>query len=306
MDSLQKFTKRLNFRTAAKVYLIVSAVMLMLIISLIAYETKDKIHMAVDYKKASDTFEKQGLGDKLNSRLTKLGSDSKDIVNTIVLDKDNNVLFKFNNNLIGENSKLTLTPYESNRNYLQDNINKNILYRVVDEENILLNINYITSNEKLTSDIDKEFYYERDLSSRDIYLINYIADRNTKSKVFIIRTITPIPYAETLLELTGTVLGLMLIIYWIGLALWVYKDADAKRNNPALWGGLVLLTNIAGLIVYLMYKQNSTICHKCGVMQNRENIFCTHCGNRLNEQCSQCGSIVNSNEYYCGKCGKKL
>jgi RNA polymerase subunit RPABC4/transcription elongation factor Spt4 len=306
MKKLEEFINRLNFKIATKIYLIVSAVLITLSISTIAYVTRDKIHMAIDYEKLSYTFEKQGLGDNLNLQLKKLNSDSKDIVNMVILDKDNNVVFKANNNLIGDNTKLLLTSYEFNRSYLQDNINRNVLYRIVKEENILLNKDYIQNNEKLKNDINEEFYYERGLSSKDIYLINYIANRNTQNKIFIIRTVTPIPYAERLLEITGTLVSLIFMIYWIGLALWVYKDANAKRTNPALWGGLVLLTNLAGLIIYFMYKQSNIICYKCGVIQNRENTFCSYCGSKIHEQCSHCGNIVNKSENYCSKCGEKL
>lgn len=306
MKKLEEFINRLNFKVATKIYLIISAVLLTLSIAAIAYVTKDKINMAIDYEKLSHTFEKEGISNNVNLQIKKLNSDSKDIVNILILDKDNNIVFKANNNLIGSNTKLLLTSYEPNRNYLQDNINKNVLYRIVKEENILLNKDYIQNNEKLKNDINEEFYYERDLSSRNIFLINYIANRDTQNKIFTIRTVTPIPYAERLLEITGTLISLIFMIYWIGLALWVYKDANAKRNNPALWGGLVLLTNLAGLIIYFMYKQSNIICYKCGVIQNRENIFCSHCGTKINEQCSQCGSIVSKNENYCSKCGEKL
>lgn len=306
MKKLEEFINRLNFKIATKIYLIVSAVILILCIATIAYVTRDKIYMAIDYERISNAFEKQGLNDNINLQLKKLNSDSKDIVNILILDKDNNIIFKANSTLTGSNTKLLLTPYEFNRRYLKDNINKNVLYRIVKKENILLNKDYIQNDEKLRNDIDEEFYYERDLNSKHIYLINYIANRTTQNKIFIIRSVTPIPYAEKLVEITGTLIGLIFIIYWIGLALWVYKDANAKRNNPALWGGLVLLTNLVGLIIYFMYKQNSIICYNCGVIQNKENIFCSYCGTKINEQCSYCGNIVNKDENYCSKCGKKL
>ncbi|MFL0198799.1 zinc ribbon domain-containing protein [Clostridium sp. WILCCON 0269] len=306
MKKLEEFINRLNFKVATKIYLIASAVVLILCIATIAYVTRDKICMAIDYERISNAFEKQGLSDNVNSQLKKLNSDSKDIVNILILDKDNNIVFKANSKLIGSNTKLLLTSYEFNRRYLKDNINKDVLYRIVKKENILLNKDYIQNDEKLKNDIDEEFYYERDLNSKDIYLINYIANGTAQNKIFIIRTATPIPYAERLLEITGTLISLIFIIYWIGLALWVYKDANAKRNNPALWGGLVLLTNLAGLIIYFMHKQNSIICYNCGVIQNKENIFCSYCGTKINEQCSYCGNIVNKDENYCSKCGKKL
>ncbi|APM37829.1 zinc ribbon domain-containing protein [Clostridium kluyveri] len=306
MKKLEEFINRLNFKIAARIYLIVSAVLLTLCIAAMAYLTRDKICVAIDYEKLSNTFEKQGLNSNVNSQLKKLNSDSKDIVNIFILDKNNNIVFKVNNNLIGNNTKVLLTSYESNRKYIQDNINKNVLYRIVREENILLNKDYIQNDEKFKNDIDEEFYYEGDLGSKDIYLINYIANRSNKNKIFIIRTAAPIPYAERTLEITGALVSLIFIIYWIGLALWVYKDANAKRNNPALWGGLVLLTNLVGLIIYFMYKQNNIICYKCGVIQNRENIFCSYCGTKINEQCNHCGNILNKGENYCSKCGEKL
>lgn len=306
MKKLEEFINCLNFKIAVRIYLIVSAVLLTLCIAAMVYLTRDKICAAIDYGKLSNTFERQGLGNNVNSQLKKLNSDSKDIVNIFILDENNKIVFKVNNNLIGNNTKVVLTSYELNRKYLQDNINKNVLYRIVREENILLNKDYIQNDEKFKNDIDEEFYYEGDLGSRDIYLINYISSRTNKNKIFIIRTATPIPYVEKTLDITGTLFSLIFITYWIGLALWVYKDANAKKNNPALWGGLVLLTNLVGLIIYFMYKQNNIICYKCGVIQNRENIFCSYCGTKINEQCSHCGNILNKSENYCSKCGEKL
>lgn len=306
MKKLEEFINCLNFKIAVRIYLIVSAVLLTLCIAAMVYLTRDKICAAIDYGKLSNTFERQGLSNNVNSQLKKLNSDSKDIVNIFILDENNKIVFKVNNNLIGNNTKVVLTSYELNRKYLQDNINKNVLYRIVREENILLNKDYIQNDEKFKNDIDEEFYYEGDLGSRDIYLINYISSRTNKNKIFIIRTATPIPYVEKTLDITGTLFSLIFITYWIGLALWVYKDANAKKNNPALWGGLVLLTNLVGLIIYFMYKQNNIICYKCGVIQNRENIFCSYCGTKINEQCSHCGNILNKSENYCSKCGEKL
>lgn len=306
MKNIEEFINRLNFKVATKIYLIISVVMLAICGVSIAYVTKDKIYMAVDYEKASEMFKKQGVNNNLNFQLNKLASDSKDIVNAIVLDRNSNVISKVNNTIIGNNTKFLLTPYEDNKKYLQDNINSNVLYRVVKEEDILLNKDYIKNNEKVTMDIDEEFSYELDFSNRNIYLVNYMVNKNTGDKIFIIRTANPIPYAERLLEITGGILVLILAIYWIGLALWVYKDASKKRNNPPLWGLLVLVTNLAGLIIYTIFKQSSRICLKCGVMQSKENIFCNNCGTKINEDCSKCGNIVNKGENYCTKCGNKL
>jgi hypothetical protein len=115
-----------------------------------------------------------------------------------------------------------------------------------------------------------------------------------------------IPYAETLIEIIGGIVGLIFILYWIGLAIWIYKDASKKQNNAAIWGIIVLITNLAGVFIYFLFKQNSKVCDKCGLMQSKDNIFCMQCGNKINESCSECGHIVSKGENYCSKCGNKI
>ncbi|KPU27277.1 hypothetical protein TR13x_05895 [Caloranaerobacter sp. TR13] len=306
MNKLENFINKLNFKKFLRLYLFFSILLLTLCLFAIVYVSKDKIYMAIDYERVSDTFEKEGINDKLKLQLTELASDSKDIKNIIILDKNNNIVFRVNNNLVGNKTKLQFTPYEFNRKYLQDNINRDVLYKVVKKEDIILNKDYIKNSRKIELDIYEEFSFERDLAAKEIYLLNYIVDKDTANKLFIIRTVNPIPYGERLLEITGIIIGLIIIIYWLGLALWVYKDASKKLNNPSLWGLIVLLTNLLGLIIYTMFKQNNKICYKCGFMQSKENIYCTKCGTRISRTCNNCGNIIQKYDKYCSKCGNKL
>lgn len=306
MKKLELFLSKLDFKKALKIYISASIILLLLCTLAIAYVSKEKIFMALDYGKVSETFEKQGLSDTLKTQINKLASDSKDIINIMAVDKDNNIAYKVNSNIVNDNNKFTLVPYETNKRYFQDNINKDIIYKVVKNENIILNKDYITSQQKIISDIDADFYYQQDLGSQKVNLMNYLVSRQTQDRIYIIRTASQIPYAERLLEITGLIAGLIFMIYWIGLALWVYRDADRKNNNPALWGLMVLITNIIGLIIYTMYNQRNIICHKCGAMQDKENVFCTNCGAQINKVCPKCNNIIGKNDHYCSKCGEKL
>lgn len=305
MKILEAFIGKLNFKKAAITGIIISVVLLLLSLSAIAYMSRDKIYMALDYKKVSETVEKSGITDSLNLQLNKLAADSKDINNVLVLDKENNIVFKANNNLIGDRTKLQLMPYEMGKGYLQDSKRTDILYKVVKQENIILNKNYIENNKKLRQDIDEEFSYERDFKSKEVYLLNYLIDGGSRSKILVIRTVNPIPYAERLIEITGTLLGLILAIYWIGLALWVYRDANRRNVNASIWGLLILITNLVGLIVYMIYKQNNQTCYKCESLQGKSNIFCSNCGTKINESCGTCGAIVNRWDHYCSRCGSE-
>lgn len=41
-------------------------------------------------------------------------------------------------------------------------------------------------------------------------------------------------------------------IYWLGLPLWVFLDAQARREPAVLWGMFTLFANLAGLLSYLI------------------------------------------------------
>jgi hypothetical protein len=43
-----------------------------------------------------------------------------------------------------------------------------------------------------------------------------------------------------------------LAVYWLGLPAWVYLDARSQRDVAVLWGAFVLITNLVGLMAYLI------------------------------------------------------
>ncbi len=43
-----------------------------------------------------------------------------------------------------------------------------------------------------------------------------------------------------------------LLLYWLGLAAWVFFDARVRQESPWLWGLLVLVTNLAGALAYVI------------------------------------------------------
>ena len=95
------------------------------------------------------------------------------------------------------------------------------------------------------------------------------------------------------------------VVYGVLLALYIYQNALKSKLNPYLWGGITLITNIAGVIIYIIYKQNQKTCFQCGALQDKSHIYCTYCGTKLNETCHTCGSVLNRNDKYCAKCGEE-
>lgn len=64
------------------------------------------------------------------------------------------------------------------------------------------------------------------------------------------------PYVSEPPGITAIILTLVIplgiIAYWLGLSLWVFFDSRARGESALLWGFFVLITNLVGLIAYLI------------------------------------------------------
>jgi len=96
------------------------------------------------------------------------------------------------------------------------------------------------------------------------------------------------------------------ILFWLLLALWVYRDAQRRSTNAAAWGILTLLTSIIGWVVYLIARPMVNMCPACGQEQSNELKFCTACGVSVKICCPECGGSLKDEWAYCGICGHNL
>ena len=85
----------------------------------------------------------------------------------------------------------------------------------------------------------------------------------------------------------------------------VRHDATKAKLYPLFWGIIVLLTNVAGVIVYQLYKRGNVTCPACGASQSKSHLYCVFCGSKLGESCQNCGSPVGKGDAYCPHCGRK-
>jgi len=101
-------------------------------------------------------------------------------------------------------------------------------------------------------------------------------------------------------------------IIWLLIAIWVYKDAEARGMGGALWLIIVILIGLIGLIIYLVVRKDKPVagqqpgyapyqqqqyqpppaqqyqapsaarfCPKCGASNTGTAGFCQSCGGRL-------------------------
>ena len=128
--------------------------------------------------------------------------------------------------------------------------------------------------------------------------------------------------------------GGALVLFWIAVLFWVYRDAERRKMNGVLWALLVFIGNLVGLIIYLIVRNESRpaagasppapagpgepgippaslpycppACPKCGKPADAKHAFCPFCGENLRPVCPKCGKGVEPGWKACAHCGEKL
>lgn len=94
------------------------------------------------------------------------------------------------------------------------------------------------------------------------------------------------------------------LLFWFLLPLWVFHDARRREFRPALWGILVIITNVVGLIIYLLVRPELAVCKQCGAQLNSKFVSCPNCGAQNRERCAACKQIIEKNWIACPYCGQ--
>ncbi len=112
------------------------------------------------------------------------------------------------------------------------------------------------------------------------------------------------------------VVTLALLVLWIFVIVWVYRDAERRGMNGVLWALLVFIGNLIGLLIYLIVRADTISAPKtvqvtqpCPNCQNPVEMgftFCPHCGTKLQAVCPECDKPVESTWRCCPHCGQEL
>jgi len=131
-------------------------------------------------------------------------------------------------------------------------------------------------------------------------------------------TVPPWNWAEhTVLGFPATAIPLLIMtLIWLGVIIWVYRDAEKRGMSGLLWALLVFIGSIVGLIIYLIVRTepgarpaNGTAkeaCPSCGKDVAAGFVFCPHCGARVKPVCASCQKPVDKGWKACPYCGTPL
>jgi hypothetical protein len=110
--------------------------------------------------------------------------------------------------------------------------------------------------------------------------------------------------------------SLILMIIWIFVIIWVYRDAESRGLNGVLWALLVLIGSVIGLLIYLIIRnenvpqsppsQTTPCCPQCSQPIGPNFTYCSHCGTRLQQKCPKCQQPTEPSWKVCPHCGEKL
>ena len=112
------------------------------------------------------------------------------------------------------------------------------------------------------------------------------------------------------------IFSILLLVFWIIVIVWVYRDAEQRGMNGVLWALLVFIGNLIGLLIYLIVRSDNIpastpkkeiyICSNCKKPIDPSFKFCPHCGEVLNDVCPQCKKPIETDWKICPNCGKEL
>lgn len=98
----------------------------------------------------------------------------------------------------------------------------------------------------------------------------------------------------------GVVWVSVLIALFIGgvlLCIWVYRDAQKRGMNGALWLIIVLIGNFIGLIIYLVVREPKT--------KIEAGPYPSSAPSPTARYCKYCGNPLSPDAKFCPKCGKE-
>lgn len=306
MNRFDVLIGRINFKKVISCYLIAAVIAGLLSAGFLAFSFRDKLAFVYAYHRMSENAEANRSGfEALKPELSNLANKSPDMTDILILNSKNQILFSAKNSVFSKNSNLELADSSGNH-FLSDQSNPDVYFLLVKDNSLSLSKTILGIENDVEQEYADHYFYESDFAAKKVYLLSYIADKAGGDKIYFISDVRPVANGKLYVKAVAALAMLFFMFYWVLLALWVYVNALKSKQNAAMWGIITLFTNLAGLFVFLIYRQNHQACYKCGALQSKTNGYCTFCGTKLGTTCENCNAVVSGKCRYCKNCGNEL
>ena len=301
MNRLEKMLSKWNFKKIAVWYLVLAVITGVLCGGTVGYLYRQRLKFAWQYAR----LEEAKTPEALRMAADKTAAASEDVVDILVVDENQQVLYSAKDSKFAA-GPLTLTKVGDAKKYLASADYPDAVFLQVKGDEFMLNSIVSHDFGKIRSEYDDESAFENGLSAKTVYMLNRIQVRKAGGTAYVITRPTSVPGGETALKVTAALAMLLVCVYWVLVALWMYRDAARCKLSPLYWGLIGLFTNLIGLIVYKIYKHSATLCPACGAAQSAGHLYCSFCGAQLGARCANCGGKVGAKDSFCHHCGNKI
>ena len=301
MNRLEKMLSKWNFKKIAVWYLVLAVVAGLICGGTVGYLYRQRLKFAWQYARLEEAKTQEAL----RTAADKTAAASEDVVDILVVDENQQVLYSAKDSKFAA-GPLTLTKVGDAKKYLASADYPDAVFLQVKGDEFMLNSIVSHDFGKIRSEYDDESAFENGLSAKTVYMLNRIQVRKAGGTAYVITRPTSVPGGETALKVTAALAMLLVCVYWVLVALWMYRDAARCKLSPLYWGLIGLFTNLIGLIVYKIYKHSATLYPACGAAQSAGHLYCSFCGAQLGARCANCGGKVGAKDSFCHHCGNKI
>ena len=301
MNRLEKMLSKWNFKKIAVWYLVLAVITGVLCGGTVGYLYRQRLKFAWQYARLEEAKTQEAL----RTAADKTAAASEDVVDILVVDENQQILYSAKDSKFAA-GPLTLTKVGDAKKYLASADYPDAVFLQVKGDEFMLNSIVSHDFGKIRSEYDDESAFENGLSAKTVYMLNRVQARKAGGTAYVITRPTSVPGGETALKVTAALAMLLVCVYWVLVALWMYRDAARCKLSPLYWGLIGLFTNLIGLIVYKIYKHSATLCPACGAAQSAGHLYCSFCCAQLGARCANCGGKVGAKDSFCHHCGNKI
>lgn len=304
MSKFETTLLRLPFHKIATCYVFFVIIFILSSMTAIGIVFHDRVAFVSQYAAIDESLMQENTIN-LQSQLSSLANLSTDMVDILVLDDTNHVLWSAKNSDFSQGT-FDLTYDNVDKHRLVSSTYPQAVFQYVSSERFLLSAVFNMDLNRLNSNFKNAGFFEENFSSKTVYMLGFLSNPSENTKIYIIAKPTDIAGGLLTLKIIASIAMLLFMVYWVLLSLWSYKRACISKISPLFWGFAVLLTNIAGVMVYQLYKRGYATCQRCGMAQNKLHLYCTNCGQQFGVICKSCNAHVSTQHTYCHHCGNTL
>lgn len=132
-------------------------------------------------------------------------------------------------------------------------------------------------------------------------------------------------FSSPLFSFLVLLLRIFLVVMWVSVAYWVYRDARNRGSMPVYWAIVNLLFPLLGLVVYFVVRppelvsdlkereleikakeallaQTGLLCPACMKPVESDFLLCPYCLKKLKKACPQCDHALKLGWTICPYC----